>query len=153
MRMEFSMEKCVILATKEKTSRNKDLVQKSHEREKQPGSPLVRYLRTFLKWTKELRQMDQRTKKLMMHKASERWHTICYIREITYHMFQEKKKEENPPVLKICVDASIQGLEVYFKKDQRKTNISDNTQKSRKHSFCDDLSHYKQIKQTGAKGE
>ena len=32
--------------------------------------PLVRYSELFLKWTRELKQMDQRTKKLMtMHKA------------------------------------------------------------------------------------
>ena len=32
--------------------------------------PLVRYSRPFLKWTRELKQMNQRTRKLMtMHKA------------------------------------------------------------------------------------
>ena len=73
--------------------------------------PLVRYSAPFLKWTRdELKQMNQRTRKLMtMHKA-------YYIPEttLTDYTFQEKREEEDLPVLKTSVDASIQWLKDYI---------------------------------------
>ena len=55
----------------QKITRNKTLLQETCQRDKYLGSPLIRYSGPFLKWTREeLKQMDQRTRKLMtMHKA------------------------------------------------------------------------------------
>ena len=60
---------------------------------------LFRYSGPFLKWTRdELEQMDQRTRKLMiMHKALQPRSTL-----IDY-MFQEKREEEDLPVLKTAL--------------------------------------------------
>ena len=55
----------------ETASRDKTSNQKPYQIEKYLGCLLVRYSGRFLKWTREnLKQMDQRTRKLMtMHKA------------------------------------------------------------------------------------
>ena len=56
--------------------------------------PLVRYSGPFLKWTrKELKQMDQSTRKLMT------------IPETTWtdYMYQEKRKEEDMPASKTAL--------------------------------------------------
>ena len=55
--------------------------------------PLVRYSGPFLKWTRdELKQMDQRTRKLMtMHKAET---------TLTDYMYLEKREEEDLPASK-----------------------------------------------------
>ena len=54
-----------------KALRNQAQQQKSYQRNKYLSRPIIRYSGPFLKWTKEeLRQIDQRTRKLMtMHKA------------------------------------------------------------------------------------
>ena len=61
--------------------------------------PLVRYFGPFFKWTRdELKQMDQRTRKLMtMHKALHPEMTL------TDYMFQEKREEEDLPALKTAL--------------------------------------------------
>ena len=61
--------------------------------------PLIRYSEPFLKWTRdELRQMDQRTRKLMtMHKALHPRKTW------TYYMYQEKREEEDLPASKTAL--------------------------------------------------
>ncbi len=49
-----------------KTSQNQALQQKSHQKNKHLSSPLIKYSGPFLKWMKEeLRQMDQKNRKLM----------------------------------------------------------------------------------------
>ena len=80
----------------EKLSWNLPLKQKSHQRNKHQDrktppphthTHLVRFLRPFFKWTRnELRQMDQRTRKLItMH------HTLD-LRDGIDYMSEEKKK-------------------------------------------------------------
>ena len=55
---------------------------------------LVRYSGPFLKWTRELKQMDQRTRKLMtMHKA------LHPRNDVDRLMYQEKREEEDLPAL------------------------------------------------------
>ena len=60
---------------------------------------LVRYSGPFLKWTRdELRQMDQRARKLMtMHKALHLETTL------TDNMYQEKREEEDLPASKTAL--------------------------------------------------
>ena len=60
--------------------------------------PLVRYSWSYLKRTmEELKQMDQRTRKLMsMHEALHLW-------DDTDRFYQEKKEEEDLPVFKIAM--------------------------------------------------
>ena len=54
--------------------------------------PLVRYSGPFLKWTRdELKQMDQRTRKLM---------TMHNIPTLTDYIYQEKRQEEDSPASK-----------------------------------------------------
>ena len=77
--------------------------------------PLVRYSGPFLKWTREeLKQMDQRTRKLMtMHKALHPRYDVdrLYV----------SRKEEGRGLTSIedTVDASIQRLEDYIEKHER----------------------------------
>ena len=77
--------------------------------------PLVRYSGPFLKWNREeLKQMDQRTGKLMtMHKALHPWDDVdrLYV----------SRKEGGRGVASIedTVDASIQRLEDYIEKHER----------------------------------
>ena len=55
------------------------------------AAPLVRYPRPFLKWTRdELKQIDQRTRKLMNM-------------TLTGYRFQEKREEEDLPALKTAL--------------------------------------------------
>ena len=74
--------------------------------------PLVRYLRPFLKWTRdELKQMDQRTRKLMtMHKALHR-------RDDVDRLYVSRKVGGRKLAsIEDSVDASIQRLEDYIQK-------------------------------------
>ena len=61
--------------------------------------PLVRYLGPFLKWTREeLKQMDQRTRKLMtMHKA------LYPIDDVDRLYVSRKEEEEDLPALKTAL--------------------------------------------------
>ena len=77
--------------------------------------PLVRYSGPFLKWIRdELKQMDQRTRKLMtMHKA-------LYPRDDVDRLYVSRK-EGGRGLTRIgdSVDASIQRLEDYIEKHER----------------------------------
>ena len=73
--------------------------------------PLVRYSGPFLKWTREeLKQMDQRTRKLM---------TIIrlYIPEttLTDYMLQEKREEEDLPVFKTALTHRYNDSKIIYK--------------------------------------
>ena len=86
---------------------------------------LVRYLGTFLKWTRdELRQMDQRTRKLMtMYKA-------LHPRNKVDRLYVQRKEGGGGfASFEDSVDASIQRLEDYIEKHERRliTTISNNT--------------------------
>ena len=72
--------------------------------------PLVRYSGPFLKWTKEeLKQMDQRTRKLMtMHKALHPRDDV-----------DRKEWRRRLASIKDTVDATIQRLEDYIEKHER----------------------------------
>ena len=75
---------------------------------------LVRYSWTFLKWTRdELRQMDQRTRKLMtMHKA-------LHPRDGEDRLYVPRKEGGRGLArIKDSVDASIQWLEIYIEKHE-----------------------------------
>ena len=77
--------------------------------------PLVRYSGPFLKWTREeLKQMDQRTRKLMtMHKAL---HTIADADRL---YVSRKVEGRGLACIEDSVDASIQRLEDYTEKHER----------------------------------
>ena len=81
---------------------------------------LVRYSRPFLKWTRdELKQMDQRTKKLMT------MHNALHPREDVDRLYVSRK--EGGRVLasiEDSVDASIQQLEDNRRKARTRTNYS-----------------------------
>ena len=55
----------------------------------------IRYLRPFLKWMRELQQIDQRTRKLRTI------HNALHPRDNVDCMCQEKKEEENLPAFKM----------------------------------------------------
>ena len=77
--------------------------------------PLVRYSGPFLKWTRdELKQMDQRTRKLMtMHKA-------LHPRDDVDRLYVSKKDgERGLASIEDSVDASIQRFEDYIEKHER----------------------------------
>ena len=85
--------------------------------------PLVRYSGPFLKWTREeLKQMDQRTRKLMtMHKA---WHP----RDDVDRLYVSRKEGgRGLPSIEDCVDTSIHRLENYIQKTRRRTHYSHQT--------------------------
>ena len=87
--------------------------------------PLVRYLGPFLKWTRdELRQVDQRTRKLMtMHKA-------LHPRDDVDRLYVSRKGEgRGLASIEDSVDASIQRLEDYIEKHEGGliTTIRNNT--------------------------
>ena len=76
---------------------------------------LVRYSGPFLKWTREeLKQMDQRTRKLMtMHKA-------LHPRDDTDRLYVSRKEGgRGLASIEDTVDASIQRLEDYIEKHER----------------------------------
>ena len=77
--------------------------------------PLVRYSGTFLKWTREeLKQMDQRTRKLMtMHKA------LHPRDDVDRRYVFRKEGGRRLASIKDTVDASIQRLEDYIEKHER----------------------------------
>ena len=77
--------------------------------------PLVRYTGPFLKWTRdELKQMDQRTRKLMTtHKALHPRHDIDRL------YVSRKERRRGLPSIEDSVDASIQRLEDYIEKHER----------------------------------
>ena len=76
--------------------------------------PLVRYLGPFLKWTRgELKQMDQRARKLMtMHKA-------LHPRDNVDRLYVTRKEGgRGLASIEDSVDASIQRLEDYIEKHE-----------------------------------
>ena len=76
--------------------------------------PLVRYSRAFLKWTREeLKQMDQRTRKLMtMHKA-------LYPRDDVDRLYVSRKEGgRGLASIEDSVDTSIHRLENYIQKHE-----------------------------------
>ena len=77
--------------------------------------PLVRYLGPFLKWTREgLKQMDQRTRKLMtMHKA------LHPRDDVDRRYVSRKQGRRGLASIEDTVDASIQRLEDYLEKHER----------------------------------
>ena len=90
--------------------------------------PLVRYSGPFLKWTTdELKQMDQRTRKLMtLHKA-------LPPRDDVDRLYVSRKEGRRGLIsIEDSIDASIQRLEGYIEKHERRLitairNDSDNT--------------------------
>ena len=77
--------------------------------------PIMKYSGPFLKWTKEeLRQIDQRTRKLMtMHKA-------LHPRDDRDRLYVSRKEGGRSLAnIEDCVEATIQQLEEYTKKEQR----------------------------------
>ena len=77
--------------------------------------PLVRYSGPFLEWTRdELKQMDQRTRKLMtMHKA-------LHPRDDVDRLYVSREEgERGLASIEDSVDASIQRLEDYIEKHIR----------------------------------
>ena len=77
--------------------------------------PLVRYSGPFLKWTRdELKQMDQRTRKLMtMHKA-------LHPRDDVDRLYVSRKEGgRGLTSIEDSVDASIQQLKDYIEKHER----------------------------------
>ena len=89
---------------------------------------LVRYSGPFLNWTgDELKQMDQRTRKLMtMHKA-------LHPRDDVGRLYVSRKKGEwGLTSIEDSVDASIQRLEYYIEKYERGliTTIRNETDKT-----------------------
>ena len=77
------------------------------------AGPLVRYSGSFLKWTRdELKQMDQRTRKLMtMHKA-------LHPRDDVDRLYVYRKEGgRGLTSIEDSVDASIQRLEDYMNED------------------------------------
>ena len=77
--------------------------------------PLVKYLGSFLKWTREeLKQMDQRTRKLMtMHKA-------LHPRDDVDRLYVSRKQVgRRLASIEDTVDVSIQRLEDYIEKHER----------------------------------
>ena len=95
----------------EKTSWNQDLLQKSHQRNKHYGSPPCKVLRTILKmdekWTQKNGRQD---KKIDLQGFTPR-------DDIDRIYTSRKKGGRGPTSIKNCVDASIQGLEDYIKKN------------------------------------
>ena len=87
--------------------------------------PLVRYLGPFLKWTREeLKQMDQRTKKLKtMHKA------LSPKDDVDRLYVSRKEGGRGLASIEDTVDASIQRLVDYIEKHERglNTTIRNNT--------------------------
>ena len=76
--------------------------------------PLVRYSGPFLKWTRdELKQMDQRTRKLMTK------HKALYPRDDVDRLYVSRKEGERGLVsIEDSVDVSIQQLEEYIQKHE-----------------------------------
>ena len=81
------------------------------------GSTLVRYSRPFLKWTtEELKQMDQKTRKLMtMHKA------IHPSDDVDRLYVSRKKRGGGLASTEYSFDASIQWPEDYIEKQEELT--------------------------------
>ena len=78
--------------------------------------PLVKYSGPFLKWTREkLRQMDQRTRKLMtMHKA-------FHPRDDTDRLYVPRKEGGRGLAnIEYCVDTAIRALDEYTKKSKER---------------------------------
>ena len=97
---------------------------------------LVRYSRSFLKWTKEeLRQMEQRKKKSIAMQET------LDPRDISGTLNVLKKGGRGCVSIEVCMDASIRELEVYAKKSQERllktanTN-TDNIKTNRRCPWC-----------------
>ena len=76
--------------------------------------PLIRYSGRFLKWTRdELKQMDQRTRKLMtMHKA------LHPRRDVDRLYVSRKEGGRGLAITEYSIDASIQRLKDYMEKHE-----------------------------------
>ena len=95
--MKQKKKKKIVPQTNDRIPGNQALQQESSQRDEHQGSlPAIRYSGPFLKWArKELRQMDQRTRKVMtIHKALQSSDDKDY-------MCQEKKDKEDSPAVKI----------------------------------------------------
>ena len=76
--------------------------------------PLVRYSGPFLKWTRdELKQMDQRTRKLMTS------HKALHPRDDVDRLYVRKRGRKWFASIEDSADASIQRLEDYIEKHER----------------------------------
>ena len=88
------------------------------------AGPLIRYSGPFLKWTRdELKQMDQRTRKIMtMHK-------VLHPRDDVDRLYVPRKGGRGLASIEDSVDASIQQLEDYIEKHEREliTDIRNDT--------------------------
>ena len=94
--------------------------------------PLVRYSGPFLKWAREeFKQMDQKTRKIMtIQKALHPRDNVCRL------YVSRKGGGRGLASIEDCVDASIQRLEDYVEKHERRLittigNDSDNTMANR----------------------
>ena len=84
------------------------------------AGPFIRYLEPFLKWTREeLKQMDQRTRKLMtIHKA-------LHPRDNVERLYISRKEEgRGVTSSENCIDASMQQLEDYIEKHRERLIIA-----------------------------
>ena len=94
------------------------------------AAPLVRYSEPFLKWTRELKQMSQRTRKLMtMHKA-------LHPRDDVERLYVSIKERSGLISIENSVNASIQRLGDYIQKRGERLitatrNNTDNTRINR----------------------
>ena len=83
---------------------------------------LIRYSGPFLKWTREeLKQMDQRTRKLMPMKK------VLRPRDDVYRLYVSRKEgRRGLECIKDCVEASIQRLADYIEKQEELITTSRN---------------------------
>ena len=113
--------------------------------------PFVRYLRPFLKWTREeLKQMDQKTRKLMM------MHKALHPRNDVDRLFMSRKGgRRGLASIEDNMDVSIQRLENYIKKCKGRLitatrNNTDNTSIKRtkitKKQKCEEKQLYGHLK-------
>ena len=125
-------EKFRIFQENQKATRGKTIKQKPYQRNKYLCCPPRKIFGTFVNWTREeLKQMDQKTRKLMtMHKA-------LHLRGDVGRLYISRKEEERGLTsIGDCVDVSIQWLEDYIQMQRRKLitatrNNTDNTRTNR----------------------
>ena len=72
------------------------------------AAPLVRYSGPFLKWTRELKQMDQRTRKLMT------MHMSLHPRDDIDRLYVSRREGRGFASIEDSVNASIQRLQDYI---------------------------------------
>ena len=88
---------------------------KPHQKNKYLAVPRVRYSGPFIEWTREeLRQMDQRTRKLLTR------HKALHPRDDVYRLYISRKEgRRGLASIEDTVDVSIQRLEDYIEKYER----------------------------------